>query len=251
MFYFDKINNKKILKSNYLDDTNAKHFFTTRETVVVPKEQTELYELCNKNFDEIASFLQIKKENIIIPVQTHSDNVKIATKGKYYPDTDALILDNTDVAVLMNFADCVPIILYDNIQNIGAVVHAGWRGTAKSIAKKTVKVMIDIYKSNPKDITALIGPAISIKNFEVDNNVYTLLKSTLKSDYDDIFVFDEIKQKYHIDLKTINQHQLEELGLLQIDKCSYCTYDSVDVFFSYRKELGKTARHSAILRLMK
>ena len=207
MFYFDELNNKKILKSDFLNDNNVKHLFTTRETVVIPKEQRNLYELCNKNFEDIAHYLEIKKENIIIPVQTHSDNVKIATKGKYYSDTDALILDNPDVAVLMNFADCVPIILYDEINNIGAVVHAGWRGTAKAIVKKTVKTMMDIYKSNPKDILALIGPAISQKNFEVDFDVYKQLKSTLKLEYNDISTINSQKDKYNVDLKTINQHR--------------------------------------------
>ena len=57
-------------------------------------------------------------------------------------------------------------------------------------------------------------------------------------------------EKYYVDLKTVNQHQLEELGISRIDKCNYCTYDSIDVFFSYRKEQGNTARHSAILKLV-
>lgn len=251
MFYFDKIYDQKILKSDFLSDCDVKHLFTTRESVVVPKDQQKLYSLCNDNFDKIANYLEIKKENIVIPIQTHSDNIGIARKGKFYTDTDALILDNTDVAVLMNFADCTPIILYDKVLNIGAIVHAGWKGTAKSILKKTIKLMNDIYKSEPKDITAIIGPAISMRNYEVDFDVFKSLKSSMNNDYDDYFIYNQTTKKYNVDLKTINKHQLEELGVLRIDKCDYCTYDSVDVFFSYRKELGKTARHSAILRLAK
>lgn len=248
MFKFENINNKKILKSDFL--TQAQHFFTTRETVVTPKELTELNSLCDENIRDIAEFLQIDKKNIISPVQTHSANIAEAKKGCSYPNTDALVIKDNDIAVLLNFADCTPIILYDSKNNAGAISHAGWRGTAQSIVPKTVNFMNKLYGSKSEDITALIGPAISMKNYQVDINVFEQIKSTLKKDYTDYFLFNENENKYNLDLKTVNQHQLEELGIKRIDKCDYCTYDSVDVFFSYRKEYGKTARHSAILKLL-
>ena len=248
MFYFETINNKKILKSDFL--TKAQHLFTTRETVVTPKDITGLNELCETNLEEIAKYLNIIKENIISPVQTHSSNIQIAKKGHCYPDTDALILEDNDIAVLLNFADCTPVILYDESNNTGAVVHAGWRGTAASIVEKTVKFMQKRYSTKPENITAIIGPAISMNNYEVDKNVFEQLSKTLNKNYSDYFNYNNQTGKYNIDLKTINYHQLEELGILRIDKCNYCTYDSVDVFFSYRKEHGNTARHSAILKLL-
>ena len=183
-------------------------------------------------------------------MQTHSSNIQTAKKGHSYPDTDALILEDNDIAVLLNFADCTPVILYDESNNTGAVVHAGWRGTAGSIVEKTVKFMQKRYSTKPENITAIIGPAISINNYEVDKNVFEQLSKTLNKNYSDYFNYNNQTGKYNIDLKTINYHQLEELGILRIDKCNYCTYDSVDVFFSYRREHGNTARHSAILKLL-
>ena len=249
MFLFDEINNKKILKSTLLDDKPVKHLFTTRETVTTPKDLAELADLAQNNLKIIANYLDVDKNNIIIPVQTHSANIKTAKKGQSYPDTDALVVEDADIAILLNFADCTPVILYDEIQNIGAIVHAGWRGTAASIAAKTVEFMNNRYRSNPDDITAVIGPAISMKNYQVDENVFKQLRITLQGEYSDYFSFDDIQNKYNVDLKTINFHQLRELGIKRIDKCGYCTYDAVDVFFSYRREHGKTARHSAVLKL--
>ena len=170
MFYFETINNKKILKSDFL--TKAQHLFTTRETVVTPKDITRFNELCETNLEEIAKYLNVIKENIISPVQTHSSNIQIAKKGHSYPDTDALILEDNDIAVLLNFADCTPVILYDESNNTGAVVHAGWRGTAASIVEKTVKFMQKRYSTKPENITAIIGPAISINNYEVYKNLF-------------------------------------------------------------------------------
>lgn len=247
MFKFEAINNKRVLKSDIL--TSAEHFFTTRESVVTPKELSFLEPLCRKNLEDISDYLNIEKENIICPVQTHSSNICIAKKGGQYPDTDALITEDADIAILLNFADCTPVILFDEVNNIGAIAHAGWRGTAASIAVKTVNFMNKRYGTKPENVTAIIGPAISMKNYQVDKPVFDAVTNTLNQKYDDYFVFDEIENKYNLDLKTVNFHQLKELGLLRIDKCDYCTYDSVDVFFSYRKEHGNTARHSAVLKL--
>ena len=247
MFYFETINNKKILKSDYL--RRALHLFATRESVVTPKNISSLKEICKNNLEEIAKYLNIKKENIISPVQTHSSNIQIAKKGQTYPDTDALIVEDTDVAIMLNFADCTPVILYDEINNVGAVIHAGWRGTASQIVPKTIRYMLHRYSTNTKDLVAIIGPAISINNYEVDKNVFDKITKTLNFAYTDYFIQDSINGKYKIDLKTVNYHQLEELGVLRIDKCEYCTYDSIDVFFSYRREKGETARHSALLKL--
>lgn len=247
MFKFETINNKKILKSDIL--TDAQHFFTTRESVVTPKEMDDLKDLCAQNILDIAQYLNIPKENIIAPIQTHSSNIAVAKKGNTYEDTDSLVVEDSDIAILLNFADCTPVILYDEVNNIGAIAHAGWRGTATAIAPKTVKFMIQRYSSKPENITAVIGPAISMKNYQVDKNVYDSVSSTLIKTYNDYYSYDENSKKYNIDLKTVNFHQLSELGVKRIDKCNYCTYDSVDVFFSYRKENGITARHSAILKL--
>lgn len=250
MFKFRDINSKKILVSDILPEHKAIHLFTTRDTVVTPKDIKELEQQARENLEIIAKYLNIAPENIISPEQTHSANIAVAKAGCNYPETDALVVEDKNIAVLLNFADCTPIILYDEDKNIGAVVHAGWRGTAAEIVKKTVQFMAKKYKTSPKDIVALIGPAISAKNYQVDMPVFEQLSATLNKPYEDCFSFDKESGKYNADLKTINKHQLEELGVERIDKCKYCTYDSIDVFFSYRKEAGKTARHSAVLKLI-
>lgn len=249
MFKFETINNKKILKSDML--TEAQHFFTTRESVITSRDMPELQRQCSENLNDIAQYLNTPVENIVSPVQTHSANIAIAKQGESYPDTDALVITGSDIAVVLNFADCTPVILYDSHNNIGAVCHAGWRGTAQSIVPKTIDFMHKEFSSQPENITAIIGPAIGLKNYQVGEEVFKEVKKTMLKDYLDYYTFDETMKKYNICLKTANYHQLEELGVLRIDKCNYCTYDSVDVFFSYRRENGKTARHSAVLKLIK
>lgn len=245
MFYFDEIKGKKVLKSDMLNGVT--HFFTTRETVIKTKEP-EFEKIVEENKNIICDFLNITKEELISPKQTHTSNVEIANiKRNDYPETDGLILNNKEQAVFLNFADCTPVILYDKKLNIGAVSHAGWRGTAGRIAVKTLKKMQNELGSMPENITAVIGPAISLCCYNVGKEVYEKLKETV-SDFEGLY---EIRDdEIYVDLKNINARQLNDAGVKNIDVCPYCTCCDNDMFFSYRKENATTNRHSAVLKLI-
>lgn len=244
MFYFDEINGKKILKSDFL--TGTKHFFTTREICIKTKEP-DLEKVAEDNRRIVCEYLNIYTKDLITPSQTHSANVGIAKAGTdNYPETDGLILTNNKQAVFLNFADCTPIIFYDEKQNIGAVTHAGWRGTAQKIAALTVEKMQSEFNSKPENIIAVIGPAVSICCYNVGEDVFEKLKSTV-SVYENLF--EERNGELFVDLKGINRQQLIECGVKKIDVCPYCTVCDNDMFFSYRKENGTTSRHSAVLKL--
>ncbi len=244
MFYYEQIDEKRILKSDYIK--NAQAFFTTRDICICDKEDSESSEiLSNRNI--IAKYLKIDEKNLISPTQTHSTNIDTVKISKHdYPDCDGLILTEKNCGIFLNFADCTPIILYDEKQNIGAVSHAGWRGTAGKISSLTVEKMITEYNSNQKNITAVIGPAIGFCCYDVGEEVYEKLSKTV-SDFWGLF---EIREgKIFVDLKNINKRQLEESGIEKIDVCPYCTVHNNDMFYSYRNENGTTLRHSAVLKL--
>lgn len=244
MFYFEEINGKKILKSSVLN--GLQHFFTTRESVIKTKEP-DCEETVKENKKDICKFLGIEEENLIHPSQTHTSNVEIAKAGiSSYPDTDGLILANSEQAVYLNFADCTPVIIYDFENKIAAVSHAGWRGTAGNIASKTVQKMKDEFGSKPKNLKSAIGPAISFCCYNVGEDVYRQLSQTV----DDFSGLYEVRQgNIYVDLKGINKRQLEEAGVKEIDVCPYCTVCNNELFFSYRKENATTNRHSAVIKL--
>ncbi len=245
MFYFDKVDNKKILKSDLIKNVQA--FFTTREICICDKSEFLNSEI-EKNKKIMASYLGVEENDLICPVQTHSANIQIAQENiSAYPDTDAIILTNKKQAVFLNFADCTPIILYDEKQNIGAVVHAGWKGTAQSIVSITAKKLINDFNSNVENIAALIGPAICFDCYNVGEEVFTQLKKTVK-DFEDLYKV--IDGKIYVDLKNINKKQLVELGITKVDICPYCTCCNNEYFYSYRKENRTNLRHSAVLKLI-
>lgn len=232
MFYFDKIDGKKILKSDIIDNA----FFTTREICICDKGLKDNSQVKN-NIKILENYLE---RNLISPTQTHSANVDIAVEKKIdYPNTDGLILTNKSQAIFLNFADCTPLIFYDEKQNIGAVSHAGWRGTAQKIGIITAQKLINEYGSEPQDICVLIGPAICGKCYEVGEEVYSVFNPS----------FSGSGKSMHLDLKEINRKQLEQLGIEKIDVCPYCTCCDNEYFFSFRKENATSLRHSAILKL--
>lgn len=246
MFYFDEISGKKVLKSDLLK--NVEHFFTTRESVIKTKD-VEFENLVLENKKIICDYLDIPLGNLVTPSQTHTNNVEIVEKiKKSYPDTDGLILNNFEDAIFLNFADCTPLVFYDKRLNIGAVSHAGWRGTVGKIGPVTVEKMIKEFGSNPSDIQALIGPAISMCCYNVGDEVLDKLRVTVR---DFSGLFEKRDGEIFVDLKNINRQQLIEIGVKEIDVCPYCTVCDNDMFFSYRKENATTNRHSAVLKLIK
>lgn len=224
MFKIKKINDKIVY---YSDMLQAEHFFTTRELEV------------KDNIDLIKNYLKV--DFLIKPNQVHSDNIEIVDDRTDYPNCDALILNQPNKAIYLNFADCTPIIFYDVKNNICAISHAGWRGTALKIGAKTVLKMQEKFNSSPSEIVALIGPCISFSEFETSYEALESLKSTIK-DKTGLF-----KDNF-ADLKGINKRQLEEIGVRKIDVCEFCTVSDNDKFFSYRKENKTSKRHSALIK---
>lgn len=251
MFYFENINGKRILKSDFIKDVEA--FFTTRDLCICDKGVNNLNPLpleegsIKENKTLITNYLKIDEKNLISPEQTHSANIDIAIETRHdYPDCDALILTNKTQGIFLNFADCTPIILYDKVQNIGAIAHAGWRGTAQKIAPLTAQKLVKNFNSKIENIIALIGPAIGFCCYNVGQDVYEKLSKTV-SNFEGLF---EIRNgEIFVDLKGINKRQLEEIGIEKIDVCPYCTVHNNDLFYSYRNENGTGKRHSAVLRL--
>ena len=219
MFYFEDFNGTKIMKSDMLTEVTA--YFTTRGEVSFPESK-----------------------RIIHPTQTHSDHVEIVDERIDYPDTDGLILTNTEDTVYLKFADCTPLIFYDKENKIGAVSHAGWRGTVAKIGVKTINKMSANFGTKPENIVALIGAAISICCYEVSEEVRDTLLATVENPIG-------LYEGRNVDLKGINAQQLREIGVQNIDVCPYCTSCNNDLFYSYRKENGTKERHLAVFTRMR
>jgi len=162
--------------------------------------------------------------------------------------TDALLTDRTGILLNIHVADCVPLILYDSVKRAGALVHAGWKGTAANIAKRTVSRMVSEFASDPKDIFGAMGPSIGPCCFEIGED--TAERLTTGFPYRNEIV---TRRNHRIfgNLWKANEEQLLQSGLKKenMESAGICTCCHHDEFFSYRAEAGNTGRFSAFLLL--
>lgn len=198
--------------------------------------------LCNE--------LNIDDTHLIVPHQTHDihhlniDADFIKKPGRQQAELlegiDALITTQTGTAICISTADCVPILIYDHTHHAAAAIHAGWRGTMKRIAQHTIEAMHTTFGTKATDCKAVIGPSISIDNFEVGDEVYDAF-------HDAGFDMNTIarrQDKWHIDLWQCNSIQLQEQGIpsANIQISGICTYQHHQQYFSARRLGIKSGR---------
>ncbi len=186
----------------------------------------------------------MKNERLIMPHQVHGTEVRkiddtyfsmtVEERVNYLEGVDALMTQKKHICIGVSTADCIPVLLVDHLNLAVCVIHAGWRGTAKCIVEKSFKAMQQTYGSKVEDMEAIIGPGISMKNFEVGDEVYDEFAQA-GFDMDEISC--RIGGKWHIDLWEANRRLLLDQNMEQekIMVAGICTYDHVDDFFSARR----------------
>ena len=94
----------------------------------------------NSNFNELQESLNYKFRKIVKGNQTHTNNVEVVTEENIndeFKDTDGLITNLKNVALITNLADCQGILLYDKEKQVIGNIHSGWKGTLNRIVKNS------------------------------------------------------------------------------------------------------------------
>lgn len=166
-------------------------------------------------------------------------------------DCDGLMTDEAGVPIVLNFADCTPLLFYDAGHQAIAISHGGWRGTEADIAGKTVSMMKETFGSDPKDLLAAVGPAIGPCCFEVGGEVIKQFSHLFSREEMVLLTRKDKGEKYHFDLPRANLILLQRAGIREehIDASGVCTYCREDLFYSYRKSGGRTGRHMVVMCL--
>ncbi|MDB5053596.1 MAG: multicopper polyphenol oxidase [Bacilli bacterium] len=194
--------------------------------------------------------------------QVHGCHVKLVTsldKGKGIDSletaiqaTDAFITQQAGICLGALFADCVPLYFYDPVHKAVGLAHAGWKGTVLRVAAATIAAMRQSFGSMPSDINATIGPSIGVCCFEVDEKVMDKVKSLdeVTTGYKPVFKKKE-NGKFMLNLQQLNQQIMIKAGISpsNIEVSELCTSCRTDLFFSHRKENGKTGRMVAWIGL--
>lgn len=238
--------NKKFIKVPRLEDLGLKNCFTSIDMDLGMSTNKSMDKL-RENYEIIFDFLEVESRDIYYGRQVHSNNIRIIGEelggeegqvGRFFPDTDGLITGEKNLALLIRYADCIPIIIYDPVKKVQANLHSGWKGTLSKIGTRGLDLMINNFSSKPEDLIVVMGPAIGRDDFEVSQD--------LMEEFSKSFTFSQEvirrknQEKYLIDLKGIVRRLFLEEGirednLIDIDLSTYST----PYLHSYRRDKEK------------
>ncbi len=202
-----------------------------------------------ENHRRLFNALGLARSGVVSPHQIHSAHVATVGRshgGKVVPATDALITNQVGIALLLRFADCLPVLFYDPIHHAVGLAHAGWRGIAAQVISATVAQLGHAFGSNPHDLWAGIGPGIGKDHYPVSKAVVDAVQDTLPPD---THVASQEAGHWFLDLQGAVHAQLTALGIERIDQANICTACRTDEWYSHRAEGGKTGRFGALIAL--
>jgi hypothetical protein len=204
-----------------------------------------------ENRQRLAKSLDIPSDRFYDVWQVHGNKV-VSTDLPRPPEqrhiqSDAIATNKKDVYLLMLFADCVPIMLFDSSRDAVGIAHAGWKGTLNNVAGALISKMTENYGSSPKEIFAVIGPRICCEHYQVGEEIAQQAEIKYKNSE----VLKIRDRKNYFDLGLANEINLRNSGITKINRMNICTFCLNEDWFSHRAEKGKTGRFAAVIGLPK
>ncbi|NPA27383.1 MAG: peptidoglycan editing factor PgeF [Chloroflexi bacterium] len=173
-----------------------------------------------------------------------------APRGPRVPPlvADGMVTSNPRVTLVMRFADCAPLLVYDPRRRVLALGHAGWRGTLAGVAPALVLALVHAYDSRPQDMVAVIGPSIGPEEYEVGPDVVHAVEQAFGPDQAAAFL-PQRNGRTHFDLWAANAWLLRQAGVGQIRVSGISTAAATDDWYSHRAEQGRTGRFVVLAAL--
>jgi len=168
--------------------------------------------------------------------QIHSNNVyKISKIQKKKLKGDSLITNKKGIALGILTADCAPVFIYDPVNNLISVLHAGWKGAYKKIVSTTLR-KFKSSGSNFNDLIVVIGPCIGKDNYEVRND---FLNKFVRKSIQNKKYFKFYNDKIFFSLNSYIKSQLKKCNVKKIEIINKDTYPKKNKFFSSRRSINE------------
>lgn len=181
---------------------------------------------------------------------------------------DVIVTNDPSVALAIQTADCVPLLVADRRTGAVAAAHAGWRGLAAGVPRVAINALADAFGSRPADLIAAAGPSIGACCYEVGEDVrsrfalagwgppqtdrwFFAAPQSTPNNRSMAGVAGAARAGYwYFDSAAAARDQLESAGVppAQIFIAGLCTASHADVFCSYRREGSPAGRMAAAIR---
>jgi YfiH family protein len=233
----------------------ARHLFTSREWPLGSAGDRERAAA----WSDLARALGVDEGGLVRAHQVHGAAIVVRRAGDAprldggtLPDADVLISDDPSLALAIQTADCVPLLIADRVTGAVAAAHAGWRGLAAGVPGVTVTALARELGSAPADLIAAIGPSISAERYEVGEDVRARFLAGGFSTREMARWFHPGARPGHwlFDGWQAAGDQLEAAGLdaAHIHSSGLCTATYPDLFCSYRRDGAGAGRIAAAIR---
>jgi polyphenol oxidase len=162
--------------------------------------------------------------------QTHGDRVVVVDGpvSNAVDDADGLVTTSRQLALAVVTADCVPVLMADARRGVAAAVHAGRVGAQNGVVVRAVEAMVR-EGARAEDISVLLGPAVSGRNYEVPDDMAAEVEAALPGSRTST-----VRGTAGLDLRAGIARQLAGLGITAIAIDPRCTVDDTDLF-SHRR----------------
>ncbi len=246
----------------------AAHFFTTRSWRLGERTDSAA-----DGWKEIASAASVDASKFGRLQQVHGADCVTYKKDAQVsaaqpPKADIVVTDDPSIAVAIQTADCLPILIVDRRTSAVAAAHAGWRGLVARVPGVAIERMSRDAGSRPDDLVVAVGPAIGACCYEVGEDVrasfadagfasapidrwFRRAPSLLNENPPMAVLTPERRSdRWFFDGWLSVREQLESAGVPsdQIFIADLCTASHESSFCSYRRDGAVAGRLAAVIR---
>jgi len=183
-------------------------------------------EAVSENRRRLAGAVGLDPEQVVFALQVHGSRVVDQPCDEPLPEADGHVVREPGPAPMVLAADCLPVALHG--PGGLAMVHAGWRGLAGGIVGAAAEAV--------GATSAAIGPGIGPCCYEVGTEVLDAFAD----------LGDGIAEGRMLDLPEVARRRLSEAGVERVESAGLCTSCERELFFSHRRDRGRTGRQAGI-----
>ena len=204
----------------------------------------------------VAAAVDAEPSRLLRLHQVHGASVVVHRAGAPLPtqraNADILVSNDPSIALAIQTADCVPLLIADTRSGAVAAAHTGWRGLAARVPAAAVDALAQAFGSRPEDLVAAVGPSISVERYEVGLDVRERFAAAAFStaQLDRWFVPTARPDHWFFDGWQSTRDQLHSSGVnpVRIHVAALCTATFPDVFCSHRRNGTGAGRMAAVIR---
>lgn len=234
-------------------ETYAAHLFTTRKWALGLRANAG-----DEHWQPVAASLGVESAHLVRMYQVHGAAVVVrraadtAAPGSGRSRADIVVSDDGSVALAIQTADCVPLLIADRRSGAVAAAHAGWRGLAARVPSVTLGAMAGAFGTQPADVVVAIGPSICAERYEVGEEVRAEFAAAgfSRDQISRWFLAGSRPGHWQFDGWAAARDQLECAGAApgDIHVAGLCTATETDLLCSYRRDGKGAGRIAAAIR---